>query len=458
MALKPKRKSQRAPPVDRLVKPGIVLILAMLAYHVMKGVQMTIPRIDPLLDRHILREVLLSDASSSSTNYVILCQDANDDVSISSVFLDAYSTNDIPNTEFMVLDCTESINDVVDTDDVTTKPKTVAEYLNLNIGTYPTIFLSSPRLNLPHQVPNKHLKTGNMLLKVMQKLLIPSAVKLVSKRTLRESCLEKDTCLVLLHSKGDSKLATSGNTKEMMRALAARYEDDTSIGITYIDSDVHYLKHVEDIVLNVPDYVPSVPRMVLFQRAVGSGTTTTRLKSTVIPYPYDADINSSSSVEDLVQFITDNNNNNMTTMTTKLPQLPVLQIRTKKSTEQIRTKREKYRTRTRNNSKNNNKADTKLANDDVTNDKAERKAERDRRRTEHHKAHNLKEKTPEQLQQQEQNRRERMEQEARQWDVLDDDVIDGYDDITDDGSVEEEWLDVVSPEDGDEAEDVLDLD
>ena len=128
---------------------------------------MTIPRIDPLLDRHILREVLLSDASSSSTNYVILCQDVNDDVSISSVFLDAYSTNDIPNTEFMVLDCTESINDVVDTDDVTTKPKTVAEYLNLNIGTYPTIFLSSPRLNLPHQVPNKHLKTGNMLLKVM---------------------------------------------------------------------------------------------------------------------------------------------------------------------------------------------------------------------------------------------------------------------------------------------------
>ena len=108
MAIVPKRKVERAPRVDTLIKPITFAIIGMFIYQVMKGVSMDIPRIDTS-DVELLRNVIL-EPSSRSTHYVVLChsdsgeEDAKSAKPISSVFLDSYANGGFdPNSSKIVL-------------------------------------------------------------------------------------------------------------------------------------------------------------------------------------------------------------------------------------------------------------------------------------------------------------------------------------------------------------------
>ena len=93
-----------------------------------------------------------------------------------------------------------------------------------------------------------------------------------------------------------------------------------------------------------------------------------------------------------------------------------------------------------------------------------RRAERERRRQEHLKANNVKPKTPEEIAEMERKRRERMNEEAKAWNIEGEDVdedMDGGEDREDDEEGEEEYLDdgeEWADLDDEDDEDVLDLD
>ena len=431
---------------------------------------MSIPRVDTLLDLHLFREIVHSD--SATTNYVVLCQSNDsskqqkDDV-ISSVFVDSYGSSSLPNVEYFLLDCNEIVDDVVDGAKSGT---TVAEYLNLNTKTYPTIFVSGKRLESPRQIPSKHLKTGAMLSKAILKMVTPSAVKLESKSSLRSKCLEFDTCVVLLKS-GDVSTGNFAWVKGLMTDLSAQFDKSKSVAVTYVDSDLHYLKNMEDVVYAVPDYKQNEPRFVVFRRTSPKGDDS-RLKTSVAPFK-KLDASSVVLKDDVLSFVSDVNGGKVKSH--RLSQLPQLVTRTKKSAEQIRVKREKYRARAQEKKKKQTEGSSGSSNESASSSssddrKAERKAERDRRRAAHHRENNIREKTPEEIKKMEAERRKRMEEEAAKWNMMDSDLgdladEDSLDDVDENSSYmfeddEEELVDVDfdSSDSNDDDEDILDLD
>ena len=75
--------------------------------------------------------------------------------------------------------------------------KSIAEKFKLKTKERPTIFVSGA-IGEPKQVPSKHLKTGNMLLKALRSLLEPKAGKVETTQDLRNKCLDQDICGLLL--------------------------------------------------------------------------------------------------------------------------------------------------------------------------------------------------------------------------------------------------------------------
>ena len=150
---------------------------------------------------------------------------------------------------------------------------------------------------------------------------------------------------------------------------------------------------------------------------------------------------------------------------TKLALLPALKTRTKKLEADLAKKRERIRGQ-KDRARAKKKADEAPPGMFAENDGSRegRRAERERRRQEHLKANNVKPKTPEEIAEMERRRRERMNEEAKAWNIEGEDVdenMDGGEDREDDEEGEEEYLDdgeEWADLDDEDDEDVLDLD
>jgi hypothetical protein len=128
-----KRKTEKAPAVDKLLIPAIGICLALLGYQFFKGMAAgSIDRID-VTDDLALREVFFAEVSGKES-YAVLCHADNVDSSIpiSSVFSDAHSGGSSP-ANFRLLDCNHVLPD---------SGKSIAERFKLNLDKRPTIFVS----------------------------------------------------------------------------------------------------------------------------------------------------------------------------------------------------------------------------------------------------------------------------------------------------------------------------
>ena len=457
MAPKPKRKTEHAPPVEKLIKPMAVAIVAMLAYNVLKGVSMEIPRVDTS-DELALREVLFGEGPYDK-NYAVLCHteatDGGPGLPISSVFLDSFSEAKAP-AEFVLMDCEYVLP---------SSGKTVAERFNLNTKTFPTIFASGTGLEAPKQIPSKHLKTGAMLTKALRKVFVPGPVKLDNSKTLKAKCLDMEYCVVFL--KGSTSVSEK-YIKDAINTLSADYSRNKNMVIASVDATSNYMSNLEEVLLSLPEYKEGEHRLVGFKKLGGSAslsedddkkdqgrliTSTAVFDSKSTKMDYDS----------LSYFISGLQSGSIETK--KLSTLPGIKTRTKKSQTQISSKREKIRGRAKEKARA-QQEQTFAGSSTKSDTKAERKAERDRRRREHHAKNNVKPKTPEEIAAIEAQRRKRMEEEAAKWNMMEEDLADLVDEEANSGSEfqddypdEEELLDIddVSFVEDDD-EEILDLD
>ena len=158
-----KKKQQTAPQVDKLLKPMAGVALAMLGYYFMKGMSNEIPRID-VNDQLALRDVFFGEGASGK-NYAVLCHPESKDGSvglpISSVFQDSSDDGSAP-VEYVLIDCDHILPD---------SGKSIYEKFKLNKKKRPTVFVSG-KVGPPKQVPEKHLKTGSMLTKLLKQIFL----------------------------------------------------------------------------------------------------------------------------------------------------------------------------------------------------------------------------------------------------------------------------------------------
>lgn len=466
MAPIPKRNSQRAPPVDHLLKPGIGIIVALMAYHIMKGVSVSIPRIDTS-DELALREAFFGEGPYSK-DYAVLCHsDADPDLPISSVFLDSFSMGSAP-VDYVLLDC-----DYV----LPSSGKSIAKRFKLDTSAFPTIFVSGKSMT-PKQIPQKYLKTGTMLTKALRKMLLPSALKIENTRTLKQKCLDKDFCAVLL--KGSATVET-----RVKNAVTNLVTDYPGVQIASIDATSNYLANLEEVMLDLSEYEEDRHRLVMFKKVSGSAVAPAdvdddedeeeetpnkspqdigRLITSVAVYESGQSF-TSSNLADFIQNVQSGK-----IKAKKLSTLPSVKTRTKKVNAKIVAKRQKLAARKTMEQESKQKGSSNggafSATDSATDSKAERKAERDRRRREHHTNNNVKPKTPEEIKVQEAARRERMQEEAAKWNMMPDDL----DDLSEEGGEggesffddfeDEDYEEIVDMDENfvDDDEEVLDLD
>mmetsp|Transcript_5272 Transcript_5272/g.11969 ORF Transcript_5272/g.11969 Transcript_5272/m.11969 type:complete len:440 (+) Transcript_5272:117-1436(+) len=435
----PKKKTQTAPPVDKLLKPAAGVAIAMLGYYFMQGMGNEIPRID-VTDQLALREVFYGEGALGK-DYAVLChpeaKDGSVGLPVSSVFQDSSDDGSAP-ADYVMMDCDYVLPD---------SGKSIYDKFKINKKKRPTVFVSG-KVGPPKQVPEKHLKTGAMLTKLLKQMLEPHAAKIEKAKELKEKCLNKEVCALLL--KGGKP---EPYVKHAVANLLGKYP---KVQFASVDSTVLFLTNLEE---HLPEYVAGEHRFVVFKKLSGglsAGDNETkaegRLKTSMLSLE-----NPGVSFGDMNTLISDALNGKKMK---SLPSLPSIKTRTKKLEESERLKRDRKKDQARQKTKNDQKPpqQTFSANDGS---KEGRKLERDRRRAEHNKDNNVKPKTPEEIAEIEKKRRERMEKESEKWNI-------GAEDDSEEGeSIEEEWVDDEDEDgndyvDDDEEEegddDVLDLD
>mmetsp|Transcript_17373 Transcript_17373/g.25204 ORF Transcript_17373/g.25204 Transcript_17373/m.25204 type:complete len:452 (+) Transcript_17373:93-1448(+) len=447
----PKRKTERAPPIDKLLKPAIGIGLAILGYYFFQGIQSEIPRID-IQDELAVREVFFGEGESNK-DYVVLCHvppgnSGSVTVPISSVFQEASADAASPG-EFVLMDCTEKLP----------SGKTVAERFSLDLKKRPTIFVSG-KVGPPKQIPTKHLKTGAMLTKVLKQLLEPHAAKIETTKDLKAKCLNKDVCGLLL--KGGKP---EPYVKDAVSNLLVKYP---KVQFASVDSTVLYMSNLEEY---LPEFKSGEHRFVVFKKVSGgldAGTNETagsgRLITSIAPLQSNGV--SFSSMSSLV-----NNAVKGSSSMKKIPSLPAVKTRTRKLEEAERKKRQRKMDQSNRSSEKQQGSSTGGGGAFSANDgsKEGRKMERDKRREEHRKQNNVKPKTPEEIAEMERARRQRMEEEAAKWNIAPEDAPEEGDFVDDEESSgggyyfnededEDGFVDADEDEEEEDDEDVLDLD
>lgn len=428
---KSKSKTEKPPAIDKLLVPAIGVVIAFVGFYFMKGINTDIPRID-VTDELALREVFFGEGEGK--NHVVLCHTLPPEDSgkkalpISSVFqdsMDDFQSNNNNIASFSLMDCAHTLP----------SGKTILEKFKLNAKKRPTIFVSG-KVGPPKQIPEKHLKTGHMLTKLLKGMLEPHAAKITSTKDLKSKCLNKNICALLL--KGGSPPAA---LKDAFKNLLTSYED---VQFASLDSQTMIVTGLEE---HLPEYKAGHHRFVVFKKVSGGlETKDGRLITSIAPLNDSISYNNMSNlVDDVVKG---------SKSPKKLSGLPQVKTRSKKLEEQEKAKRDRANKK----KETPKKKETTSGSTENDGSKEGRKAERERRRAEHRaKNPEYKEKTPEEKAEMERQRRARMEEESKKWNIGAEDAEEG--EPIDEGyagfeeSDEEEFDDL-----DDEDEDVLDLD
>ena len=426
-----------------------------------------------------LREVLFGEGHG--LNYVVLCntQPPEDSTTkplpISSVFQDSMEElspkgGDDSNSKnkkvanFVLMDCNHKLP---------TSGKTIAQKFHLDLKQRPTIFLSSATKIEPNkhnytikQIPNKHLKTGSMLTKVITQMFLPHTVKITNTKDLKTKCLNSNYCALLLKGGGTPPKFLKDAIANLLQTYGddANTSADKAVTFASIDSSTLYTLGLEE---HISEFQNDEHRFVVFKKVSGglkkgdsrlitSMASLSDTSNSVISY---------NSMESLVTSVI--NGSSKTTMK-KLSSLPQVKSRTKKLVESERVKRQrKLDSASQKSSSSKTSSSSSSASSTGENDgsKEGRKAERERRREEHKKTNpNYRERTPEEIAEIERKRRQRMHEQAEKWNIGSDDAppegepVDGGDNYFEDGEdFDSEDGDGDDDGEGDD-EDVMDLD
>ena len=285
-----------------------------------------------------------------------------------------------------------------------------------------------------------------MLTKALKNLLEPKAEKIETTQDLRNKCLDKDVCALLL--KGGK--VSPKYVKEAVQKLVVEHPKVT---FAAVDTSVLYVHGIEAEFLQ--ELVPGMPRFVVFKKTSGSTTKADagRLKTTAVALEGNVDYGPMSN---LVASVVSGN-----ASMTKVSSTPTIKTRTKKLEKSENEKRQRRKNRGSGGSSSSSSSTPHTGENDGS--REGRRAERERRRAEHRKNNpNYREKTPEEIKEMERQRRIRMEEEAKKWNIAPEDadpdggegageeyIMDDYDED------EEQDLDEEEEEDD---EDVMDLD
>ena len=124
------------------------------------------------------------------------------------------------------------------------------------------------------QIPEKHLKTGNMLDKVLRNMLEPRAAKIETTQDLRSKCLNQPYCGLLL--KG-SKTVDGGTKKAIQRLLV----EQPKIAFASVDTSNLFVKNLEEY---LPEFSSGRHRFVVFKKVAGSlDSKDSRLVTSIAP-------------------------------------------------------------------------------------------------------------------------------------------------------------------------------
>mmetsp|Transcript_33916 Transcript_33916/g.81152 ORF Transcript_33916/g.81152 Transcript_33916/m.81152 type:complete len:443 (-) Transcript_33916:333-1661(-) len=437
-----KKKKSQAPSLETFLKPAAGVALAMLIYYFMQGLSKEIPRID-VNDALALREVFFGEGAAQK-DYAVLChpeaKDGSVGIPVSSVFQDSFDDGSAP-ADYVLMDCEHILPE---------SGKSIYDKFKLNKKKRPTVFVSG-KVGPPKQVPEKHLKTGAMLTKLLKQMLEPHAAKIEKTKDLKEKCLNKDVCGLLL--KGGKP---EPYVKHAVANLLGTYP---SVQFASIDSTVLFLTNLEEY---LPEYTAGEHRFVVFKKVSGglsAGDNETkaegRLKTSILPLETQG-----VSFKDMSNAVSSALNSKGLK---NIPALPNIKTRTKKLEESERLKRDKKKDKARRKAEEDSRPpqQTFSANDGS---KEGRRLERERRRAEHNAKNNVKPKTPEEIAEMERKRRARMEEESKKWNIEEEDAPEegepvGKEEFVDNAMGEDDGEFIDSSSDGEEDdEDVLDLD
>ncbi|GKY91887.1 hypothetical protein MPSEU_000160300 [Mayamaea pseudoterrestris] len=402
----PKTKNGTPPPVDKLLMPAVGIALALLAYQFFKGISGEIPRINPY-DELELRSVFFGEGSDGNS-FAVLCHSEETNLPISSVFSEA-SAETTP-ADFRLMDCNYVLP---------SSGKSVAERFKFNLKKRPVIFVSGA-VGPPQQVPDKYLKTGNMLAKYLRDKLEIRAAKVETTQDLRSKCLDKDYCGLLLKGTKESPQYLKDAMKNILKEFP-------TVSFAAVDSTVLYVLNLEE---HLPELADGQPRFVVFKKLKGSlEVGGDRLQTSIAALPTNGV--SYGLISNLVGDSVSGKKEFQ-----KISTLPVVKTRTKKLEESERAKRKRKLDQSKR-SQESRSPSTQPSGSVPTSQENDgsrdgRKAERERRRAEHYASQG---KTPEEIAELE-RQREQKQEEASAWNIESDESYgnDG-DDEEDDGEV-----------------------
>ena len=284
------------------------------------------------------------------------------------------------------------------------------------------------------QIPQKHLKTGNMLAKALKNQLERRAIKIETTQDLRTKCLNQDHCALLL--KGTAKSVDRATRNAMEKLM----DEQPKVAFGHIDTTNLYVLNLEDQIL---DQVEGRHRFVVFSKVSGSATDAkaSRLITSfaTVPNAGPTYVQMSNLVANMLS---------KSQPMTKLSVLPQVKSRTKKLLEKEAAKKQRAYDKAN--------APTESPPPSLNDGSREgRRAERERRRAEHRAKNNVKPKTPEEIAEMERKRRQRMAEEAEKWNMAPDDAPEEGEQVDEEGGGSEYLFDEEGDDDGEE---LLDMD